>query len=71
MALQIYVNGLNDLQGEHATIPYEAKKYNYKADTKNRLFIDGFLGPHTYNALWLAMFGEELPTVQTQRRMIY
>lgn len=64
MALQIYVNGLNDLQWEHATIPYDAKRYNYKADTKNRLFIDGFLGPHTYNALWLAIFKEELPQIK-------
>ncbi|AHB41199.1 hypothetical protein P148_SR1C00001G0404 [candidate division SR1 bacterium RAAC1_SR1_1] len=66
MALQIYVNGLNDLQGQHATIPYNADKYGYKAGDQNkRLFIDGFLGPHTYNALWLAIFKEEMPQIKT------
>ncbi len=58
MAMQVYVNALNDYVGKHAVIPY--KGFGYKENTPNRLAVDGLLGPHTYNALWLAIFGEEI-----------
>ncbi|MFZ2151253.1 MAG: hypothetical protein WAZ12_02710 [Candidatus Absconditicoccaceae bacterium] len=69
--LQVYLNSVGDVNSKHAIIPYNANKYNYKAGQENRLFIDGILGPHTYNALWLATFGEELPKIELVRKSGY
>ena len=72
MWLQIYLNALNDIAGKHATIPYTAKSYeDYKEGEEKRLFVDGYLGPHTYNALWLALFGQELPKTNITRKSWY
>jgi len=62
--LQVYINAINDVNGKHAVIPYNAAKYQYAEGEEKRLFVDGFLGPHTYNALRLAAFGEELPQIK-------
>ena len=64
-ALQVYVNGLNDLQGKHAQIPYDATKSykDYSTWAEKRLFVDGILGPHTYKALWLGVFWQDLDKI--------
>ena len=64
-ALQVYVNWINDNNGKHAQIPYDASKSykNYSTGSEQRLFIDGILGPHTYKALWLALFGQDLDKI--------
>lgn len=60
MALQVYLNGINDQNHKHATIPYGGNKAWYKEGEAHRLVIDGYLWPHTYNALWLSL-GMEIP----------
>lgn len=68
-ALQVYVNGINDLNGKHAQIPYDATRVysEYSTGTEKRLFIDGILGPHTYKALWLALFGQDLDKIYIRK----
>jgi len=72
-ALQVYVNGINDVNNKYAQIPYDAtKSYSeYSTGTEKRLFIDGILGPHTYKALWLALFGQDLDKTIVSRDLTY
>gem|GEM_PF-6330233 len=72
-ALQVYVNGINDVNNKHAQIPYDATKSysDYSTGTEKRLFIDGILGPHTYKALWLALFGHDLDKIVISRDVSY
>lgn len=42
MALQVYLNALNDFNGKHALIPY-SNSQGYKKDTERRLVVDGYL----------------------------
>lgn len=69
--LQVYLNSISDVNSKYANIPYDANRYNYKAWEEKRLFIDGILWPHTYNALRLATFGEELPKTEITRKQWY
>ncbi len=69
--LQVYLNSISDVNSKYANIPYDANRYSYKAWEEKRLFIDGILWPHTYNALRLATFGEELPKTKITRKQWY
>jgi hypothetical protein len=65
----VYVNGINDVNGKHAQIPYDATRAyrDYSTGTEKRLFIDGILGPHTYKALWLALFNQDLDKIYIRK----